>query len=247
MLILVALANQFLRIFLENKIRSEQTNYTTFINASWGIFERNMRVVIFWIMCQLSLGHEKKALLIAEATNPVRRSKIGPLKREDGVVAINDKDKANLMNDFFANTAYCNVANVGCGIPQGSILGPTLFVLYTNDLPSSISSGSVFMYADDTTVYCIDDNVENAVMSLNAALTDLNRWCQNNSLTPYSRKCQAMLLKKLMIGPLNLVYIGRDRIEWVNHNRLLGVTIDDRLSWSQHLTDVKKKRVSQTN
>ena len=41
--------------------------------------------------------------LIAEATNPVRRSKIDPLKREDGSLDVNDKDKANLMNEFFAN------------------------------------------------------------------------------------------------------------------------------------------------
>ena len=139
------------------------------------------------------------------------------------------------------NGQQSNVANVRCGIPQGSILGPTLFVLYTNDLPSSVSSGSVFMYADDTTVYCIGDNVDNAVTSLNAALSDLNRWCQDNSLTPHSGKCEAMLLmKKPMIGPLNSVNIGQDRIEWVNHTRLLGITIDDRLSWSQHLTYLKK-------
>ena len=93
------------------------------------------------------------------------------------------------------NGQHSNVVNVRCGIPQGSILGPTLFVLYTNDLPSSVSSGSVFMYADDTTVYCIGDSVDNAVTSLNAALTDLNRWCQNNSLTPHSRKCEAMFEK----------------------------------------------------
>ena len=49
--------------FLENKSSCEEKNYTTFINSSWGILERNMRVVIFWIMCHLSLGHEKKALL----------------------------------------------------------------------------------------------------------------------------------------------------------------------------------------
>ena len=107
------------------------------------------------------------------------------------------------------NSQHSNVANVRCGIPKGSILGPTLFVLYTNDLPSSVSFGSVFMYADDTTVYCIGDNMDNTVMSLNAALTDLNRWCQDNSLTPHSGKCEAMLLmKKPMIGPINSVYIG---------------------------------------
>ena len=67
------------------------------------------------------------------------------------------------------NGQHSNVANVRCGIPQGSVLGPTLFVLYTNDLPSSVSSASVYMYADDTTVYCLGDNVDNAVKSLNAA------------------------------------------------------------------------------
>ena len=50
--------------FLENKSRSKQKTYTTFINSSWVIFKRNMRVVIFWTMCHHSLGHEKKALLI---------------------------------------------------------------------------------------------------------------------------------------------------------------------------------------
>ena len=146
------------------------------------------------------------------------------------------------------NGQHSNVANVRCGIPQESILGPILFVLYTNDLPSSVSSGSVFRYADDTTVCCFGYNADNAVMSLNASLTDLNRWCQNNSLTAHSRKCEAMLLmKKPMIGPLNSVYIGRDRIEWVNHARLLGITIDDRLSWSQHLIDVKKSFVNKLN
>ena len=45
-------------------------------------------------------------------------------------------------------------------------VGPTLFPLYTNDLPNSVTSGYVFMYADDTTVYCIGDTVDNTVTSL---------------------------------------------------------------------------------
>ena len=55
-----------------------------------------------------------------------------------------------------------------------------------------------------------------------------------------------LLMRKLHIGPLNSVTIGEDRIEWVKHTRLLGVTIDDRLSWSHHLTDVKKEFCKQT-
>ena len=141
-----------------------------------------------------------------------------------------------------------SVLNVTCGIPQGSVLGPTLLALYTNDLPNAVPSGSVFMYADDTTVYCIGDTVDCAVASLNKALSELNNWCQVNSLTPHSAKCEAMLLmRKPHIGPLNSVIIGDDRIDWVKHTRLLGVTIDDRLAWSHHLTDVKKSFVNKLN
>ena len=111
-----------------------------------------------------------------------------------------------------------------------------LFALYTNDLPSAVASGSVFMYANDTTVYCTGDTADNTV-----TLSEINSWCLEDSLTPHSAKGAAMLLmRKPHIGPLNSVSIGKDRIEWVKHTRFLGVTIDDRLSWSHHLTDAKK-------
>lgn len=53
-------------------------------------------------------------------------------------------------------------------------------------------------------------------------------------------------MRKPHIGPLNSVTIGEDWIEWVKHSRLLGVTIDERLSWTHHLTDVKKEFCKQT-
>ena len=53
----------FLRILWKTKVDLSKKSYTRFINSPWGIFERNMRVVIFWTMCYLSLGHEEKALL----------------------------------------------------------------------------------------------------------------------------------------------------------------------------------------
>ena len=56
-----------------------------------------------------------------------------------------------------------------------------------------------------------------------------------------------LLMRKPHIGPLNSVSVGEDRIEWVKHTRLLGVTIDDRLSWSHYLTDIKKNLVHKLN
>ena len=104
------------------------------------------------------------------------------------------------------------------------------------------------MYADDTTVYCIGDTADNRVTSLNKALSELNSWCQENSLTPHSAKCEAMLLmRKPHIGPLSSVTIEEEWIEWVKHTRLLGISFDDRLFWVHHLTDVKKDFVSKRN
>ena len=78
----------------------------------------------------------------------------------------------------------CTVLNVTCGIPQGSVLGPKLLALYNNDLQSAVPSGTVFVYADDTTVYCIGDIVDNTVTSLNKALSELNSWCLESFITP---------------------------------------------------------------
>ena len=104
------------------------------------------------------------------------------------------------------------------------------------------------MYWDDTTVYCIGDTVDNTVTSLNKALSELNSWCLENSLTPHSVKCEVMLLmRKPHIGSLNSVSVGEDRIECVKHTRLFSVTIGDRLSWSHYLTDVKKNFVHKLN
>jgi hypothetical protein len=103
------------------------------------------------------------------------------------------------LTDYLRARKQCTVVNgvlsdnadVTFGIPQGSVLGPILFTLYTNNLPKSITSGTVYMYADDITIFCIGQSVDEVTTKLNKALGEL----QLNTLTPHPTKCEAMILQ----------------------------------------------------
>ena len=85
------------------------------------------------------------------------------------------------------NGQRSSLCSMSSGVPQGSVLGPTLFTLYTSDLVASIHSGSVYMYADDTTVYCIGKTIDEVSAALNQSLEELYAWCVKNRLTHTQR------------------------------------------------------------
>ena len=85
-------------------------------------------------------------------------------------------------------------------------MGPTLFSLYTNDLPGAIKSTMTFMYVNDTIIYCIGDSVDEVIVKLNIGLVDLIIWCKQNSLIPHPKKCEGMILNRRIysLGPAKL-------------------------------------------
>ncbi|PFX14301.1 Tyrosine kinase receptor Cad96Ca [Stylophora pistillata] len=147
--------------------------------------------------------------ILRNATAPKLRKAIGTLKREDGFwqsikkLEIDFGIKGNLaawLHSYLKGRrqftvidgAASDFARVNTGVPQGSVLGPTLLrALYTNDLPDNITNATVFMYADDTTLFCIGDTVDIVIAELNAALKELELWCLRNQLLPHPKKCEA--------------------------------------------------------
>ena len=133
---------------------------------------------------------------------------------------------SNRLQYTVVNGVKSKMQSVPVGIPQGSVLGPSLFALYTSDLPSSVPSGETYMSADYTTIYCVAGNGDQAIHQLNKALKELYSWCLTNRLTPHPKKSEVMLLSKTnTVGPTPPVIIGGCLVKLVNKSRLLGVTV----------------------
>ena len=104
------------------------------------------------------------------------------------------------------------------------------------------------MYADDTTMYFVSESVNQVTTTPNKALEELALWCKHNSLVLNAKKCEGMILKRNhLIGPLGSLKINQHLIKWSSSSKLLGVTIDNKLTWTKHISELKRGFVNKLN
>ncbi|XP_061185217.1 uncharacterized protein LOC133193275 [Saccostrea echinata] len=132
---------------------------------------------------------------------------------------------------------------VTAGVPQGSILGPLLFLLYINDLPLHVNRTDIDMFADDATLHTHHKNVEGIENALNFDLCEIENWCSKNQMVLNTNKTKCMLMgtqhrkSKINSPELNL-YASNKLIENVESEKLLGVYIDHSLRYNYHIDSV---------
>ena len=137
------------------------------------------------------------------------------------------------------NGVFSDWLPVCCGFPQGSLLGPLLFNVFINDLNFSVQLSSLRLYADDTTAYASNTDISALELSLNKDLENLSSWFASNYLSVNSKKTQAMILGSPSHEPA--LHFGDSVIEINGFLNILGVCIDDKFYFKDHLSTVLRK------
>ena len=136
------------------------------------------------------------------------------------------------------------IKSVKCGVPQGSILGPLLFIIYMNDLYNVSEFLFTILYADDTCVLLHGKHLDDLIIRINKELDLLFIWLQANKLSLNGQKTYYMIFHrariKLMSHSSNVV-IGGSTLTEIDEIKYLGVIIDNKLTWISHITQIKNK------
>ena len=159
----------------------------------------------------------------------------------------------NLISSYLNHRTQCvsindrlsALSHISYGVPQGSILGPLLFLLYINDINNinTYSNDSIKQYADDTCLVINEINLDKLKAKANKLLLSTEQWSSANKLTINFSKCKAMIIApKLRSRSCTIPILINDiPIPIVDSFRYLGVILDNKLTFSDHISNVAKK------
>ena len=158
----------------------------------------------------------------------------------------NDWFKSYLSNrsQYVSINGYeSGLAAINCGVPQGSVLGPLLFLLYINDLNQAIKFCKVHHFADDTNLLCLSNSIKKLSKLVNADLKHLLNWLNGNKISLNVKKTEMITFKskqKKLEGDLKIKLCGK-RLYPTESVKYLGVKIDANLTWQHHVNDLSTK------
>lgn len=147
---------------------------------------------------------------------------------------------SNRKQYVFLNGHSSDLQHITCGVPQGSLLGPLLFILYINDFCKSSDILSFILFADDTNLFLSHQDPDHLVTTVNIELDKLTQWIRANRLSLNLQKTKYMLFSNSLVSlPGNIIF-GDSPLDKVSDIKFLGVTIDDKFSWRLHIENISK-------
>jgi hypothetical protein len=148
----------------------------------------------------------------------------------------------NRTQQVYYNNTYSNLLPISTGVPQGSILGPLLFIVFINDIVNTSEILDFYIFADDTNVLASGSNIYDLSSIINLELKKMNNWFLINKLSINTEKTKYMLFHAHKNEDTNFtISINDITIERVSSCKFLGVLIDSKLNWKKHITYLQSK------
>ena len=135
------------------------------------------------------------------------------------------------------NNTYSTYSDILYGVPQGSILGPLLINIYISDIFYDIDICDIASYADDNIPYTSDFNLEEVIQKLELTTNNLFEWFKNNHMKANADKCHLLVTRDAD----ETAKIGELDVKNSREEKLLGVKIDSKLSFENHVPSLCKK------
>ena len=129
---------------------------------------------------------------------------------------------------------------VGSGVPQGTVLGPLMFLLYINDIGDEVHDSKLRLFADDCLLYR-EIRTRNDEEGLQQDLDKLTNWAKKWQMSFNAKKCFQLKITNKK-SPINTEYkMSGHVIERINHHPYLGVELAEKLSWGEHINIITQK------
>ena len=149
------------------------------------------------------------------------------LNNREQFVSVNGKDSSK--------------RHIKYGVPQGSILGPLLFVIYINDIPGIYKFAKFILYADDANIIITGKNMAEINEQVEDLAVALLGWVDSNGLALNLKKTMYMIFSRRRIDDNYNLVIANTHIKRTREAKFLGVIVDDKLTWTQHTKALKTK------
>lgn len=203
------------------KKKSTTSALTKFVNDTLNCFESGQYSVS--LFCDLSKAFDcvQHDILIA---------KLKHYKLDVRFITLIKSYLENRRQVVYVDGTPSEIKTISHGVPQGSVLGPILFLIYANDLPANLPNTDVTLFADDTTITVKGTNLDDALRLSECAQSVANDWFKANFL-------------KLNADKTNTVIFSLRDINCINPERtkFLGIYVDPTLNWSPHVVSVSHK------
>ena len=149
---------------------------------------------------------------------------------------------ANRKQYVSFNNTFSNVRDISIGIPQGSVLGPLLFIIYVNDLSNLSDEYTSILFADDTVMSFKGNNIANLISVCNNEMENFKNWTLANRLTVNKDKTVFNIVSNINFDrEIVLIYYDDQILSCVTNIKYLGIIIDDSLKFKDHIGFISNK------